>query len=434
VRGRGYIADDLTERALEFVAQNRARPFLCYVAFNTPHSPFCVPDEYWNRWKDAPLALRSPDAAREDPTTTRCVLAMNDNLDWNVGRVLRKLESLGLAENTIVVYFTDNGANTARWNGGMKGRKTSVDEGGVRSPLFIRWPARIAARTTVNEIAGAIDLHPTLARLAGITRAGTKPLDGVDLSPLLLGKTNAWPERMIFSHWVGRFGVRTPRHRLDDRGALFDMTADPGQQSDISSAQPEVAARMRAAVAEWKREMFGDAPPDAPRPAAGPRPVVVDPRPIPVGHPIHPSTMLPAGEGMPAGGVQRSNRFPNCTYFTNWTSANDSMTWDIEVLTAGEYEVVIDYACAEPAGPIVEMSFRDARLTAPMRPEWNPPLRNNEDRVSRQESFLKDFRPLTLGTMRLERGRGQLALRATEINREQAAEIYRVTLRLLAAK
>jgi arylsulfatase A-like enzyme len=86
MRGRGYIADDLTERALEFVAQNRARPFLCYVAFNTPHSPFCVPDEYWNRWKDAPLALRSPDAAREDPTTTRCVLAMNENLDWNVGR------------------------------------------------------------------------------------------------------------------------------------------------------------------------------------------------------------------------------------------------------------------------------------------------------------------------------------------------------------
>ncbi len=435
VRGRGYIADDLTDHAMSFMAENRTRPFLCYVALNTPHSPFSVPDAYWDRWKEAPLTQRAPEGAREDVNTTRAVLAMNENLDWNVGRILEQLTKLGVADDTIVVYFSDNGPNTPRWNAGMKGRKGSVDEGGVRSPLFIRWPHRIAAGMTVKEIAGAIDLHPTLAQLAGAARVGSKPLDGVDLSPLLLGQNGDWPERMIFSSWAGRFGVRTPRHRLDDRGALFDLVADPGQQSDVATTQPEIAARLRAAVANWSKEMFGDNPPTAPRPAAaGQRAVVVDARPIPVGHSVHPITLLPAGEGMPGGGVQRSNRFPNCTYFTNWKSVDDTMTWDIDVLTAGTYEVVIDYACPAPAGSKVEASFGNARLSAAIQPAWDPPLRNEEDRVARQESFLKDFRPLTLGSMQLTEGRGNLVLRATEIRGEQAAEVYQISLRLMPEK
>jgi hypothetical protein len=432
VRGRGYIADDLIDRTLAFLAENRTRPFFCYVAFNTPHSPFCVPDAYWDRWKGAPLALRAPEGMGEDLTTTRCVMAMNENLDWNVGRVLQQLETLGLAENTIVVYFSDNGANTPRWNAGMKGRKTSTDEGGVRSPFFIRWPGRIQAGATIKEIAGAIDLHPTLARLAGIPRSGSKPLDGADLSPLLSGSPAAWPERMIFSHWNRRSSVRTARHRLDDRGALFDMMADPGQQSDISGAKPEIAARLRSATTHWIAETFGATPPAAPRSAGGQAGVVVDPRPIPVGHPVHPATMLAAGDGLPTGGVQRSNRFPNCTYFTHWTSVDDVMTWDIDVVTAGNYEAVIDYTCPAAPGSTVELRFRDARVSAEIRPAWDPPLRDDEDRVPRKESYLKDFRPLVLGTMRLEPGRGNLTLRATKIANREVAEIFRVTLRRIS--
>jgi arylsulfatase A-like enzyme len=91
VRGRGYIADDLMDHALAFIAQNRSRPFFCYVPFNTPHSPFCVPDAYWDRFKDDLVALRGPEGARENLAVTRCALAMNENLDWNVGRILRAL-------------------------------------------------------------------------------------------------------------------------------------------------------------------------------------------------------------------------------------------------------------------------------------------------------------------------------------------------------
>jgi arylsulfatase A-like enzyme len=430
VRGRGYIADDITEHAVAFMETQASHPFFCYLAFNTPHSPFCVPDAYWDKWKDAALPLRAPEGVREDLPTTRCVLAMTENLDWNVGRVLAALDRLGLANDTIVVYFSDNGANTPRWNAGMKGRKTSTDEGGVRAPCFIRWPGRIAADKVITEIAGAIDLHATLAQLAGIPRTGTKPLDGMDLSPLLLGKTAAGPERLIFSHWAGRTSVRDGGYRLDNVGALFELATDPGQTNDLSARQPERAAKLRAAVTAWEKEMFGDRPRSPPLPA-GTRPVVVDERPIPVGYRLPATTFLSAGDGLPHGEIRRSNHFPNCTYFTHWTRIDDVMTWDVDVLATGAYEIAVEYTCAEP-GSTVELTAGGARLAAKIAPAWNPPLIDSEDRVARKESFLKDFRPLVLGTMRLERGRAALTLRATQITGAEVADIYRLSLRRIS--
>ena len=111
---------------------------------------------------------REPD--REDVPKTRSALAMVENIDWNVGRVLQKLDELDLSGDTIIFYFSDNGPGW-RWNGDMKGRKGSVDEGGLRSPLLVRWTGKIPAGQVVEEIAGAIDLLPTLADLAGIEAA-----------------------------------------------------------------------------------------------------------------------------------------------------------------------------------------------------------------------------------------------------------------------
>ncbi len=106
----------------------------------------------------------------------------------------------------------------------------------MRSPFLIRWPGHIPAGTRIPQIAGAIDLLPTLADLAGIPIASTKPLDGISLKPLLLGTAKDWPDRMIFSHWDGKVSVRTQRYRLDDNDRLFDMDTDPGQDHDISDA------------------------------------------------------------------------------------------------------------------------------------------------------------------------------------------------------
>jgi len=107
--------------------------------------------------------MKRRDPKKEDVMMTRAALAMCENIDWNVSRVLKKLDQLKLRKDTIVLYFSDNGPNSWRWNAGMKGRKASVDEGGLRSPLHIRWPDKIKAGTNVTQVTRAIGLLPTLA-------------------------------------------------------------------------------------------------------------------------------------------------------------------------------------------------------------------------------------------------------------------------------
>ena len=428
VRGKGFIADDLTSHALQFIEQNQQRPFFCYLPFNTPHSPFAVPDQDWQRFKDKPITMLGSEGKKEDLAVTRCVLAMSENIDQNVARVLRRLEELKLAENTMVIYFSDNGPNSFRWNDGMKGRKGSTDEGGVRVPFLIRWPAKIKPGTKVREIAGAIDLLPTLTSLAGVPLPSAKPLDGKDLTPLLLGTAREWPDRMIFSHWAGQVSVRSQQYRLDTRGVLFDMVADPGQQHDITAEKTEVAAKYAQAVTAWRKEVLGsEAAPGKVRKAAA------DDRPYPVGYAEFPMTPLPARDGVPHGGVKRSANAPNSSYFVNWTSAEDSMTWDIEVHTTGSYDVAIHYTCPEPdAGSTIELSFNGSKLTGQVEPGWNPPLYTNQDTIPRPdgESQMKEFRPLKLGTMRLEKGRGLLTLRALQIPGKIVMDMRLVTLTL----
>ena len=420
VTGRGYLPDDLADHAMEFIRANRERPFFCYVPFNTPHSPMQVPDRFYDRFKDAELRLRFDGPAKEDVGHTRAALAMCENLDGNVGRVLAKLNELKLADDTLVLYFSDNGPNGWRWNGGMKGRKGTTDEGGVRSPLLVRWPGHIRPGTRVREIGGAIDLLPTLLELTGVPRVGDKPLDGRSLARLLLGGPVSWPDRTLFAHWGGNVSVRTQRYRLDNAGKLYDLQTDPGQKQDVSAKEPMVADQLSRAVAAWKKEMLPDLRKDG--------------RPFPVGHRELPWAPLPARDGVATGGVRRSAPAPNCSYFTNWTTKDDRITWDVEVATAGRFAVDVWYACpAADVGATVELAFGDARVTAKVTEPHDPPARGAEhDRVPRQgESYVKDFRPLRLGEVELPRGRGHLTLRATDIPGKQVMEVRGVAVTLL---
>jgi arylsulfatase A-like enzyme len=419
VRGKGFIADDLTAHAIEFIERHRAKPFLCYIPFNTPHSPWAAPDEFWQRFKDKAIALRASEGGREQLDQTRCALAMMENLDANVGRVLKRLDDLKLADNTIVVYFSDNGPNAWRWNGGMKGIKGSTDEGGVRSVFFLRWPAGgIRPGKVVREITGAIDLLPTLTALAGIKRVGDKPLDGRDISPVLLGNAVDWPERIIFSHQNGNVSARSQRYRLDNRGALFDMVADPGQTKNVATEKTEIATEMARAVAAWRAEVL---------------PKSKDDRPYPVGHAEFPRTPLPARDGVPHAGVKRSAGAPNCSYFVNWTSLDDTMTWDVAVNTAGAYDVEILYTCPlADAGSTIELDFNGAKLTGKVMPGWDPPLYANQDTIPRPpgESRMKEFRSLNLGVLRLEKDRGLLTLRALKIPGKSVMDVRQINLTL----
>jgi hypothetical protein len=345
---------------------------------------------------------------------------MCENIDWNVGRVLAKLDALGLADGTIVVYFSDNGPNGWRFNGGMKGRKASTDEGGVRSPLLIRWPRHVKPLMKVTHVAAAIDLLPTLAELAGIKLASPKPLDGRSLAPLLLGHAAGWPDRTIFSHWNGRVSARTDQYRLDDAGKLFDISADPGQTRDLSHQRPDAAAKLSQAVADWKRDVLAE--------------LTREPRPFSVGYREMPSAQLPARDGVPHGNVRRSARAPNCSFFTNWTSPDDRITWDIDVHAAGKYEAVIHYTCpTSDTGSTIELRLGESRVQGIVAAAHDPPLSGAEhDRVPRAgESYVKDFAPLRLGTIELPAGRGQLTLRALGVPGKQVMDIRSVTLTLL---
>jgi arylsulfatase A-like enzyme len=417
VTGNGYLPDDLTDRAIGFIERKRAKPFFCYLPLNTPHSPMQVPDRFFDRFRDAPLSLRA--AAKEDEAHTRTALAMVENIDWNVGRLLARLDALGLTQNTVVLYFSDNGPNGWRWNGGLRGRKGSTDEGGVKSPLLVRWPGTIRPGTRVTPIAGAIDLCPTITTMTGAKATGPKPLDGRNLVPLLTAGDADWAGRELFSHWAGKTSARSEAHRLDDAGRLYDLRTDPGQTKDIAAADPATTERLRAAVAAWRKDVGV--------------PAKADDRPYPVGHAAFPVTHLPARDGVPHGGVRRSAAAPNCSFFTNWKTADDRMTWDVEVATAGRYDVQLWYTCPKGSeGATAELSLGAAKLSGKVAEPHDPPLRGAEnDRVKRDaESYVKDFRPLGLGTMELACGRGPLTLRATAILGAHVADVRGITLTL----
>ncbi len=419
VRGRGFIIDDLTDHVLAFIERNRNRPFFCYVPYNTPHSPFQVPDTFYDRFRDKPILMQNREPRREEFGKTRCALAMCENIDENVGRILRRLDELALANKTIVLYFSDNGPNSWRWNGGMKGRKGSTDEGGVRVPLLIRWPGHIKSGTRISQIAGAIDLLPTLADMAGVALAGNKPLDGMNINPLLLGRAAPWPDRTIFSHQNGMVSVRTQEYRLDGAGRLFHIATDPGQDRDVAREHPELRERLVKAVALWKDEVLPKPPEDN--------------RPFPVGYPSFPMTPLPARDGVPHGGIRRSAGAPNCSFFTDWKSVTDRITWYIEVATGGNYEVVIHYTCAsENLGSTIELDFKGSTIKGTVTVAHDPPLVGAKfDRVPREgESYVKDFRPLRLGTLHLAEGRGALTLRALSVAGSQVMDVRAVTLTL----
>lgn len=410
VRGDGFVIDDFTNRAMQFIEDNKDQPFFCYLPYNTPHSPMQVPDQWWDKFKDKPLRMHNRDPARENPLHMRAALAMCENIDWNVGRLVEKIDSLGLTENTIVVYFCDNGPNGTRWNGDMKGRKGSTDEGGVRSPLLVRWPAKIAKGRQVTQIGAAIDLLPTLSELAGVPEKSEKPLDGISLAPALLDAQTAVFDRTIFSHWGNRTSARTQRFRYDNNGMLFDLSTDPGQRVNVASQYPKETAALATAVANWKRDVASD---------------YKEERPFLIGHAEFPHTQVPARDGQSHGNIKRSNRFPNCSFFRNWKSVDDKVTWDVEIGATGEYDVELYYACSESdVGATIELSLGGSSIATKILDANDPPLVGaDEDRSPRTESYVKGFRSISLGTMSLTKGQsGTLTLCATEIPGDEAME------------
>ncbi|MDA0347830.1 MAG: arylsulfatase [Verrucomicrobia bacterium] len=416
VRGNGFVVDDFTDHAMAFIEANQEKPFFCYIPYNTPHSPMMISDEFYAKFEGKDPAMQHRNPKQEDVMMTRAALAMCENIDWNVGRILKKLDELKLSDDTIVIYFSDNGPNSYRWNGGMKGRKGAIDEGGIRSPFFIRWPEHLAAGVSVPQITGAIDLLPTLAELTGIQTKLDKSIDGRSFRPLLFDQTATWEPRVLFATKLKSVSVRTQRFRLDEAGQLFDLEKDRGQYTNVADRYPQVTADLLSQAKLHLKDMQADFRKYADRPFS-------------VGY--GPFTTLPARDGVEHGSIERSSKAPNNSFFTHWTSADDSITWDVDVGKTGTYEVIVFYTCAEgDQGATLSLSMeRGDSIQAKVVDVFDPPLYDkSKERVTDSHYFVKDFKPLRLGTMRLEKGRGILRLGSLDIQGKRVVDVHSLEL------
>lgn len=258
-----------TERAVSFIERHRTRPFFLYVPHNMPHVPLFVSGKFAGKTKRGLFG----DVIAE--------------IDWSVGEILAALKRHGLEENTLVLFTSDNGpwlvygdhAGSAK---PLREGKATVFDGGVRVPFIVRWPGKIPAGRTCREPAMTIDVLPMLARLTG-SRLPSLPIDGRDIWPLLAGERRAKsPHDALYFYWddhlqavrsgdwklhfpheyfqpapVGAGGrpgkLARPRTAL----ALYNISRDPGEQSDLAAKHPDVVARLEA-LAERARQNFGD--------------------------------------------------------------------------------------------------------------------------------------------------------------------------------
>lgn len=259
---RGYCTDVFFDKALAWIGEVKDRgPFYCHLATNAPHTP---------------LQVRPEDEARyagKVPPATAKYLGMVANIDDNVGRLLAKLDEMGLSKNTLVIFMNDNGGTGGVnvWNAGMRGAKGTPWLGGTRAMSFWRWPGNLAPGDRA-QLSAHVDFFPTLAEFAGaaLTEKERAQVEGRSLVPALRDAAAAWPERTLFTH-VGRWktgeaasakyqncSVRMPRWHLvnvNPKGGkawqLFDVQADPGEQRDVAGENGAVVAELDTAYDRW---------------------------------------------------------------------------------------------------------------------------------------------------------------------------------------
>lgn len=254
VKTKGFCTDIFFEQAMKWMGgrKDSGKPFFAYISTNAPHGPFIAPEKYKKKFIERKLPAKSVG-----------FYGMIENIDDNVGRLTSQLNEWGIADDTILIFMTDNGPSASTYNGDMKGKKGSVDEGGTRVPFFIRWPGVFRAGVDVDRIARHTDLLPTIAEIVGGEPKEEDKLHGRSLVPLLRDAKAEWTDRFLFFH-KGRwrkggaekaknrgFAVRNQRFRLVGTRSLYDMEADPGQKTNVIDRHPEVAKAMLAAYDRW---------------------------------------------------------------------------------------------------------------------------------------------------------------------------------------
>jgi len=242
------LTERYTAEALRFIGANKDRPFFLYVAHSMPHVPLFVPDD------------------RYDPDPKKAYKLVIEHIDDSVGRIMSMLDKLGLKENTLVIYTSDNGPWLSKDHHAgcalpLRDGKATTYEGGMRVPCVMRWPARIPAASTCSEVVSTIDVLPTIARLVDAKLPVERPIDGRDATAILANPKAPSPhvkegffyynrnkvEAIRLGKWKLRVTGKTPE--------LYDLQAEIGETTDLAAENPEVVKQLLALIKKYDTEL-----------------------------------------------------------------------------------------------------------------------------------------------------------------------------------
>jgi arylsulfatase/arylsulfatase A len=287
---KGYCTDIYFDGAMDFIesAVKRKENFFTYIATNAPHGPYHdVPEKLYQEYLKVdfrPIMINkkiSPARLKSETDKLARICAMITNIDENVGRLFKKLDQLGIRENTIVMYLNDNGPNSMRYVGNMRGMKTHIDDGGVRSPLVFHWPAKVKARKTSDELCAHIDLMPTILDACGVKMPAKVKIDGRSFLSLLTGNNAPWPKRQVvlqthrgnvpqlYHHFalheepwklVHPTGFGKEKFTEPPKVELYDLSKDPRQQNNVAIQYPQVFQRLKKSYEDWFADVSSSRP------------------------------------------------------------------------------------------------------------------------------------------------------------------------------
>ncbi|MEQ6119611.1 arylsulfatase [Reichenbachiella sp. MALMAid0571] len=279
VETKGYCSDVFADAAVDFIGNHKNDPFFVYLAFNAPHNPLQLPDEYYDMYKDIDPSMGFendsrpfPDMDESNKEIARKVYGMVTNIDDNVKKVMDQLEQLNLIDNTLVIFMTDNGPWGQRYRAGHRSNKGSVFQGGVKVPSFWSLPSKFEGNREVTVNTTHMDVMPTLAVLCGAKLPENLELDGKNLLPLIEGKTPEWKDREINLYWNRRYPVlyqnmtvvqgdyklvgQNPESNSEAVFELFDLSKDPYEQKDLSASLPDKFSELKSNMDEWYKDII----------------------------------------------------------------------------------------------------------------------------------------------------------------------------------
>ncbi len=394
-----YLTDRLAAEAEKFIAANKDKPFFLYLPHYAVHTPLRAKDDIVAKYPAKPKA-----GSQSNPVYA----AMVESMDDAVGRVLKKLDELKLAENTLVIFTSDNGglATTeggptgATFNGPLREGKGFLYEGGVRVACVMKWPAKIRGGTVTGHVGCSIDLFDTVldaARVGEDVDVGGGKRDGVSLAPLLRGEELKARDEVCwhYPHYANQGSrpggaIRAGDFKLveyyeDGRRELFDLSKDPGENRNLAAEKPVVANNLAARLAAWRKDVGARMP--APNPDYRPNPQAKDGTVT-----MHAKTALVSGVQL------RFEPLPHKNTLGFWTNADDFATLDFTLEAGGTFAVEVLQGCGKGSGGAeVELAVGDQKLTFAVK----------------DTGGFQNFEAREVGTLKVEKpGRHTLTVRA----------------------